>query len=94
MQQWERQFSRVERLQGQVQHHCTVLTDGVEHYRVLTLSDHFSHDVNALGLKTLQVRQHVFPPSSALGRDATENPMPGPVTRGAIACGRLSPTSF
>jgi hypothetical protein len=48
---------RKERLDRQVQHHRAVLADGIEHDGPLALGHHLAHDVDALGLETLEMRQ-------------------------------------
>ena len=55
--QRERQASRCEGLQRQMQEHRRILADRIEHHRVLGLGDRLPHDVNALGFETLQVSQ-------------------------------------
>src|SRR5262249_879209 len=50
-------YRRVERLDRQVQHHRAVLADRVQHDRPLTLRNHLTHDVDALSLEPLQVRE-------------------------------------
>ncbi len=50
-------FAGIERLHRQVQHHRAVLADRIEHHRLLALGDDLAHDVDALGLEPLQVRQ-------------------------------------
>ena len=47
----------IERLRRQVQHHGAVLADRIEHHRLVGLGHHFAHDVDALGLQTLQMRE-------------------------------------
>ena len=51
---WRRAWEKS--LAGKVQHHGAVLTDAIKHDRVLRLCHHLAHDVNALGLKAIQMR--------------------------------------
>ena len=48
---------REKRFLGQVRHDRGVLTDRVEHHRVVELSDRLPDDVDALGLELLEVRE-------------------------------------
>ena len=57
VQQRERQPGRVEGLERQVQHHRAVLPDRVQHDRPVALRHDLAHDVDALGLEPLEVRQ-------------------------------------
>ncbi len=51
----EKVVSRIERFQCQLKHHRRVFPDGVKHYRIPELRNDLADDVNALGLKLLQV---------------------------------------
>jgi hypothetical protein len=44
-------------LAGQMKHYGAVLADRIQHDRALAFRDRFSHDVNALGLEDLEVRE-------------------------------------
>jgi hypothetical protein len=57
VQQGERQGTGPEGLSGQVQHRRRVLADRIHHDRTFDLSDHFTQDVNGLGLQRLEVGQ-------------------------------------
>ena len=59
VQQGKRGLRWVERLCGEMQQHGRVLADRVQHHRLAELGHNLSHDVNALGLKLLQVGQVV-----------------------------------
>ena len=60
MEEGEGGLSWVERLHGEVQHDSGVLADGIEHDRSVELGGNFTDDMNALGLKLLEVRQIVI----------------------------------
>ena len=57
VQERERRLRRIERLHRQVQHHRAVLADRIEHHRPLALGDDLAHDVDALGLEALKMRE-------------------------------------
>src|SRR5690606_23196355 len=57
MEQRERRRRWVERLARQVQHDRAVLADRIEHHRVVRLGDNLAHDMDALGLEAVEVRQ-------------------------------------
>jgi len=55
--QREGRLAGIEGLGGQVQHHGAVLADRIQHHRAFALGGHLAHDVDALGLQSLQVGQ-------------------------------------
>ena len=55
----ERWLSRIESLKRQVKHHRRVLTDRVQHDRVIELGRNLADDVNTLGFQLLQVSQRI-----------------------------------
>ena len=55
--QREGRLGRIERLSREVQHHRAVLADRIEHHRIRRLGDELAHDVDALRLEALEMRQ-------------------------------------
>ena len=56
MQQRERRLGRIEGLHGEMKHHRRILADRVQHHRIAALRRNLADDVDALGLKALQMR--------------------------------------
>ena len=57
MKEWKRGPRREKRLERQMQHDRAVFADGIKHDRPLAFSDGLTHDVDALGFKTLEMCQ-------------------------------------
>src|SRR5690606_3383667 len=55
VEQWEGDLGRIERLARYVQHGARILSDTVEHDRIVELCSHLAHDVNAFCLELPQV---------------------------------------
>ena len=53
-------LGRIERLAGKVQHDRGILTDRIEHDRILKFGSHFADDVNALCLQLSEVGHRVL----------------------------------
>jgi len=52
----ERRGRRKEGLLREMQQYCAVLTDAIHHHRFFCLGDHFPHDMDRFGFKSLQMR--------------------------------------
>ena len=57
VQQREGRRRGVECLAGEVQHDRTILANGVKHHRLFRLGHHLTHNVDALSLKSFEMRQ-------------------------------------
>ncbi len=53
VQQRERRRRRCKGFAGQVQHDRRVFANGIKHYRVFSLGNHFAHDLNAFRFQSL-----------------------------------------
>ena len=55
VQQRERRLARIKGFQRQMEHHRGILTDGIQHHRVLEFGDHLADDVYALGFELFEM---------------------------------------
>lgn len=55
MEQREGWGCRIKCLAGQMQHHCGIFPDGIEHHGPFGFCNNFTQDVNAFGLKALEM---------------------------------------
>jgi hypothetical protein len=71
---WRRR--RRKRLQGEMQHHRTVLANRIEHDWPFALGNGLTEDLNALGLKALKMgkRCHAVTFSLMAGRERDSQP--------------------
>ena len=60
MHQGKRNLARSKSLFCQAYHHAAVLTNAIQHYRILKLCSHFTYDMYGFCLEFLQMTQTVF----------------------------------